>query len=364
LQTTSDIRRVESNLVDKEGSRLPDERRTELERRRALLDRIRGRLIEAQASAKVGGDLSRLHAEALDALAEARTRDATTAEVRSDATRVAAGIGRELRGDEPLAQVLEALVVEVGARLAQIEEESRLREQLLKELTALAEARDRGEEAQARVTSIKEKLAAVRMALHKARRRMEAARGLLRTAEEERSSIIATVFNDSLNSAWRELFIRLAPEEPFVPRFRLPETPGRIDAELETVHRDGTVFGSPGAMLSAGNLNTAALTLFLALHLSAPARLPWLLLDDPVQSMDEVHVSQFAAVLSTLARQHRRRLVLAVHERALFEYLALELSPTSADERLVTVEITRSLEGDTIASPRVVEYKADMAIAA
>ena len=48
-------------------------------------------------------------------------------------------------------------------------------------------------------------------------------------------------------------------------------------------------------MLSAGNLNTAALTLFLALHLSVEPRFPWLVLDDPVQTMDEVHIAQFAA---------------------------------------------------------------------
>ena len=88
-------------------------------------------------------------------------------------------------------------------------------------------------------------------------------------------------------------------------------------------------------MLSAGNLNTAALTLFLALHLSVDPRLPWLLLDDPVQSMDEVHIQQFAALLRTLAKRHGRRILIAVHERALFEYLSLELSP----ERAVSVRV-------------------------
>ena len=57
-------------------------------------------------------------------------------------------------------------------------------------------------------------------------------------------------------------------------------------------------------MLSAGNLNTAALTLFLALHLSVKPMLPWLVIDDPVQSMDEVHISQFAALLRTLSKEH------------------------------------------------------------
>jgi hypothetical protein len=48
----------------------------------------------------------------------------------------------------------------------------------------------------------------------------------------------------------------------------------------------------------------------------------------------------------------------------LYEYLWLELSPTSAEERLVAVELTRSLEGDTIATPRIVEFETDIAFAA
>lgn len=67
---------------------------------------------------------------------------------------------------------------------------------------------------------------------------------------------------------------------------------------LETIYRKGQRGGNSQTMLSAGNLNTAALTLFLALHLSLDPKLPWLLIDDPVQNMNEVHISQFAVLLS------------------------------------------------------------------
>lgn len=100
-------------------------------------------------------------------------------------------------------------------------------------------------------------------------------------------------------------------------------------------------------MLSSGNLNTAALTLFLALHLQVEPAVNCLLLDDPVQSMDEVHVSQFAALLRTLSRQHGRQVVLGVHERSLFEYLRLELSPASPSESLITVELDRKVNRTT-----------------
>ena len=153
------------------------------------------------------------------------------------------------------------------------------------------------------------------------------------------------MFTDSLNRTWSDLFVRLAPTEAFVPVFRVPEDDEDVVAVLETVHRDGSPGGPPAAMLSAGNLNTAALTLFLALNLSVEQRLPWLLLDDPVQSMDEIHVAQFAALLRTLTRDHGRRVIIAVHERALFEYLALELSPARPSDGLITVQLSRPPDG-------------------
>lgn len=184
-------------------------------------------------------------------------------------------------------------------------------------------------------------------------------------AEKVRSDIVMKVFNTSLNKVWRDLFVRLAPSEQFVPAFRLPVgNGGKVEAVLETLHRSGKTSGSPGAMLSQGNLNTAALTLFLALHLSVPVRMPWLILDDPVQSMDDVHITQFAALLRSLSKGMDRQVVIAVHERALFDYLALELSPAFPGDSLITVEITRNFDGETVAKPRAFTFEDDHAIAA
>ena len=173
---------------------------------------------------------------------------------------------------------------------------------------------------------------------------------------DARTSVVRRVFNDSLNSVWRDLFVRLAPDEPFVPAFALPQSVGGpVEAVLETVHRSGGKGGNPQAMLSAGNLNTAALTLFIALHLSVNPVLPWLIVDDPVQSMDEVHIAQFAALLRTLSKEHERQIIIAVHEKPLFDYLALEVSPAFQDDRLITIELSRTADGTTnsVYSPRV-----------
>lgn len=115
-------------------------------------------------------------------------------------------------------------------------------------------------------------------------------------------------------------------------------------------------------MLSQGNLNTAALTLFRALHLPVPARMPWLVLDDPVQSMDDVHIAQFAALLRTLSKGMNRQVIIAVHERALFDYLTLEMSPAFAGDSLIIVEISRNYEGNAIARSHAFSFEDDIVI--
>ena len=152
------------------------------------------------------------------------------------------------------------------------------------------------------------------------------------------------------------------PEVPPVPpAFSVPTySPQHLQPKLITNFRNGgDAGGTPGAMLSAGNLNTAALTLFLALHLSVPKKLPWLILDDPVQSMDDVHISNFAALLRTLSKEHRRQVIIAVHDRQLFEYLRLELSPAFPDDTLLTLEMMRGEEQDTRCLAQRLSFKAD-----
>jgi len=184
------------------------------------------------------------------------------------------------------------------------------------------------------------------------------------TVDEVRSGIIRREFNDRLNKLWRDLFVRLAPGEPFVPAFSIPSSnTQRLQPKLITIHRDGgNAGGTPGAMLSAGNLNTAALTLFIALHLSVPAQLPWLILDDPVQSMDDIHIAHFAALLRTLSKQHGRQVTIAVHDRQLFEYLKLELSPAYPDDSLLTLELSRGARRDTVCVAERLSFQEETAL--
>lgn len=345
---------------------LTAEARAEYGQRLATLEQALQYLASLEGEAKAGEILFGQAANAAQALASARAADQQSAAIRDAASRYATVLSVDPIGtSEPLQAALQRFLAEVTARLERLsakesarrDGEAALRELLLKQQNIEA----------IKVRQVER--GAARRGLHAAKeageRMMDQARDLLKLAQIERARVVGQVFNDSLNAAWRDLFVRLAPDEPFIPAFALPQaTKGDVEARLETHYRDGSKGGNPRAMLSAGNLNTAALTLFLALHLSVKPQLPWLIIDDPVQSMDEVHISQFAALLRTLSKQHGRQVIIAVHEKPLFDYLCLELSPAFEGDRLITVELGRAANGESVANTVVRDWKQDLAIAA
>ena len=88
---------------------------------------------------------------------------------------------------------------------------------------------------------------------------------------------------------------------------------------------------------------------------------PCLVFDDPVQAMDEVHVAQFAALIRLLSKQNNRQVIIAVHERELFDYLALELSPAFEGDELITIELGERAEDPDEGIVRHV-WRADIAL--
>jgi exonuclease SbcC len=215
------------------------------------------------------------------------------------------------------------------------------------------------------IASLNASAARVRAALGRATEIKRAAIQIRETVGAQRSKIIRHEFNERLNRLWRDLFVRLAPGEPFVPAFQIPEHYTKnLVPKLITKHKRGGSGGAPGSMLSAGNLNTSALTLFLALHLTVDPKLPWLILDDPVQSMDDVHIANFAALLRTLSKEHGRQVIVAVHDRQLFEYLRLELSPAFPADTLQTLQLSRADERDTICIPDHFSYLEETSVQA
>lgn len=345
---------------------LTPEARDELKSRRARLEELKRSLSDIEQAAKRGEELIAVATAASQVLTQRRSHDQRAVSIRDSVARFAEDLGLDVVGEtEGVETALTRFVTYATERETTLTallsarrdalSDLRERQNLTTKLAAITEAVAEKEKRAKRLQTAKDKADA----------RITQARELGRRAREARTNIVRRVFNDSLNAVWRDLFVRLAPDEPFVPAFALPENQGGpVEAVLETLYRSGGKGGNPRAMLSAGNLNTAALTLFLALHLSVGPTLPWLVIDDPVQSMDEVHISQFAALLRTLSKQHGRQVIIAVHEKPLFDYLSLELSPAFPDDRLITIEMGRTANGVTVVNYEPMIWKPDTAIAA
>lgn len=357
-QARSEIERATEQLEKHAANILSDVDRNSLISRAGRLGNAIQQLLGAEELVKNGDRCTERVRNATERLSKLRQDIETIEGIRQSSREFVTNLNlTDIKLEDSTSSVLQRCKQAVDARLSEISSREENRQESIRNARELQ--------------SLSERKKAAKVSLEKMKGRVQTAQAAFKTVDElrknlkllsesavsVRTEIVQQVFNESLNSIWKDLFVRLAPEEPFVPVFALPDiTSGPVKADLKTSYRGKTDGGNPKAMLSAGNLNTAALTLFLSLHLSAPPTLPWLVLDDPVQNMDDIHIAQFAALLKTLTRQKARQVIIAVHEKPLFDYLALELSPASENDSLITVELSRGASGQTTYSTNLMTW--------
>lgn len=172
--------------------------------------------------------------------------------------------------------------------------------------------------------------------LDKANRSLTDRRLLLQIAKEKEVEVVEEIFNE-LQPVVQDLFSRLAPH----PTFR------RLSISHELYYGRGTSIPraidplyslevNPSIVFSSAQANVAAICYFLALAFSSSTTdFGFVLLDDPLQSMDDVNVLG----LSDLCRFLRKakQLIIATHEDRLSSLLLRKL--TSRDEPFQTLEL-------------------------
>ena len=320
---------------------------------------------ELTATLAEGSRLRTRDIAARRAVSEKHSRDTALAAARETLNEFALTLGiAEIAEEETFESAASRLESFLSSETTQLQERLALRRKGVDLVAKINSELARRVEIETTIAHYKELWQLADDALQRGQTLREHGNSIRKAVNRVRSSIIRREFNDRLNRVWRDLFVRLAPSEPFVPAFRIPElSTQRLQPKLVTEYRDnGERGGTPGAMLSTGNLNTAALTLFIGLHLSVPKALPWLIFDDPVQSMDDMHVTHFASLLRTLSKEHGRQVVISVHDRQLFEYLRLELSPAFVDDSLLTLELTRRARRDTLCVSERLGFKEETAL--
>jgi exonuclease SbcC len=339
----------------------------DLDRRVADIKAVKHDLESLTALLQEGDRLLEADIAARRALTAQQSRDVALLSARETLSAFALTISTRVIDDaESFSEAVTRLGAQLNAENVRLSNRLALRREAGDLLASIRSSGRRRDEADAKISTDSKAWEAAGTMLDKAQTLRDQGLAIRNAVDTVRSSIIRREFNDRLNKVWRDLFVRLAPGEPFVPAFSIPtSSTQRLQPKLITTHRlGGDVGGTPGAMLSAGNLNTAALTLFVALHLSVPRELPWLILDDPVQSMDDVHIAHFASLLRTLSKEQGRQVMIAVHDRQLFEYLRLELSPAFQGDSLLTLELSRGSRRNTLCDHHRYHYQDEIALMA
>lgn len=99
------------------------------------------------------------------------------------------------------------------------------------------------------------------------------------------------------------------------------------------------VDADPLIVFSASQANIAALSYFLAMGLGAGKRaLPFVLLDDPLQSMDDVNVLGFSDLCRFVRSE--RQLLISTHDRRFANLLRRKLTPRTSEDRTIVYKFT------------------------
>lgn len=185
-------------------------------------------------------------------------------------------------------------------------------------------------------------------------------------AETARSKSLQSLAKQTIKARIDVTEARLRSIQPLVANIyqRLDPHPAfkTVEFELDTYYRRGTssplvideienVSADPLLVFSSSQANIVALSYFIAMSLYAEGRgLPFLLLDDPVQSMDDVNVLGFADLCRHL--RLRRQLIVSTHERRFASLLERKLAPRADESRTKIIRFT----GWDRSGPTVNEY--------
>jgi DNA repair exonuclease SbcCD ATPase subunit len=209
------------------------------------------------------------------------------------------------------------------------------------------------EQVAADLSLVRDRAAAARAAVETATAELQLAQARVRrivalsdAAQLGADQIVAS-WLEGLAPSFSEVFDRLQPHPTFTDLRFKPDVFYKKNVLVpEVVDSAHDVVANPLVTFSEGQLNAVALSYFLGMALNAPSTpLSFLLLDDPLQSMDVISALGFADLCRRLRSE--RQLILTTHDRRWAELLVRKLRPRVPGTRSRVIE----LEGWTRTGP-------------
>ena len=208
------------------------------------------------------------------------------------------------------------------SQLLQRKSETARLEQALFILEA-SSAHDRVMSLEARVNQLRAQVDEETSKLTAAERAVEAARQVDSADKDVANQILMEQFH-TVMPLLKELYQRLRPHADW--RDIEMDFGGRVRASLNLTVGDGR---NPQFIFSSGQRRAAGIAFLLAIHLSRPwCRFRSVLLDDPVQHIDDFRALNLVEVLSAI-RRTGRQVIIAVEDPSLADILCRRLRSTA-----------------------------------
>jgi chromosome segregation protein len=184
---------------------------------------------------------------------------------------------------------------------------------------------DRVATLEVRITTLREQVEQEVAKSTEAEKAVEAARQIEAAAKTVANEILEEQF-DTVMPLLKELYRRLRPHADWTEIG--VDFGGRVRASLNFVVGEGH---NPQFLFSSGQRRAAGLAFLLSIHLSRPwCRWRSLLLDDPVQHIDDYRALNLVEILAAIRRTDRQ-VVVAVEDPALADLVCRRLRSSSDD---------------------------------
>ena len=218
-----------------------------------------------------------------------------------------------------------------------------------------AELRKRLTGDQVHLTSFDARLLVARAAHERLDAFIDTAQEVRRRLSAGIEGVISSFALGHAKESFEELFRRLA-KNPF---FNVTVSNARVRRHMPEVDWHAIYGGRefPGyGVFSRGELNSCAIAFFLALATSHPSGLKFLVLDDPVQNMDEIHIEEFGNILKFMKDILGYQIVVALHDESVYQFFKRLLHPTRKGQSLISYSFEPTDRGTEILKDTSAEF--------
>ncbi len=161
---------------------------------------------------------------------------------------------------------------------------------------------------------------------------------------------------ESYNPLIRALYERLHPHPLFLDiDFEVIQAYKEAELYFRVFTRNREITAYPSTVFSTSQLNALALCIFLALNLRATGSLSVVMMDDPIQVMDDINVLGFCETVRQM--KTRRQLFISTHNKELYQLLLNKLRPVAPSDSVKGFRFEAWSQAGPAIREEAVDYK-------